>query len=86
MCIRKPATPVSFKQDVEHVIHDYQLGIQYLIQDDIHFQDECLGLYRQHAGQQIGAVMDKVVLHTRAVKMYYELGNPLWNLLYLKKE
>jgi len=85
LCIRKPATPVSFKQDVEDVIHDYQLGIQYLMQDNIHFQDECLGLYRQHIGQQIGPVMDKVVLHTRAVKMYYELENPLWNLLYLKK-
>ena len=85
LCIRKPVDPVSFKSDTEHVIHDYQLAIHYLLEDSIHFHDECLGLYRQHAGQQIGAVLNKVVLHTRAVKMYYELDNPLWNLLYLNK-
>jgi glycosyltransferase involved in cell wall biosynthesis len=85
LCIRKPVNPVSFKSDIPHVIHDYQLAIHYLLEDSIHFHDECLGLYRQHAGQQVGAVLDKVVLHTRAVKMYYELDNPLWNLLYLKK-
>lgn len=85
LCIRKPARPVSFEPDIEHVIHDYQLGIHYLLKDSIYFHDECLGLYRQHAGQQVGAVLDKVVLHTRSVKMYYELGNPLWNLIYLKK-
>lgn len=85
LCIRRPEQPVSFKGDIEHVIHDYQLAIHYLLANTIYFHDECLGLYRQHPGQQVGAVLDKVVLHTRAVKMYYGLDNPLWNLLYLKK-
>ncbi|GAB3994382.1 hypothetical protein GCM10028807_32020 [Spirosoma daeguense] len=83
-CIKKSANRIAFHNDIPHVIHDYQMAIDYLLKDSIYFHEECLGLYRQHNSQQIGAVLDKVIQHTRAIKMYYELNNPLWNLLYIR--
>jgi glycosyltransferase involved in cell wall biosynthesis len=85
LCIQRPITPVIFYDHIPHVIHDYQLAIAYLLKDSIYFHNECLGLYRQHEAQQIGAVLDKVIQHTRAIKLYYDFSNPLWNLLYIHK-
>lgn len=85
LCFKKPSNPVVFHDHIPHVIHDYQLAITYLSKRNIYFHNECLGLYRQHSKQQIGAVLDKVVQHTKAINLFYELSNPLWNLLYINK-
>lgn len=83
-CLKKPNSPVVFSDQIPNIIHDYQLGIEYLSKKTLHFHNEFLGLYRQHENQQIGAKLRGVIHNTENVKIYYEVGSPFKNLLYLK--
>lgn len=85
LCIRKPLQPLKFPDHIPDVIHDYQMAIEHLTNGTIYFQDQCLGLYRQHEEQQIGPKLAEMQEQPFAIKTYYETNNPMWNLLYLRR-
>jgi glycosyltransferase involved in cell wall biosynthesis len=85
LCIRKPKSPITFVDGFREVIHDYQLAINYLLEGKLYFHNECLGIYRQHEGQQIGAVLNKVNQHTKSIHHFYGIKNPALNLLHIAR-
>lgn len=80
---RKPKSRIILNDGYNEVIHDYQLALKYLSDKTLYFYNECLGIYRQHETQKIGAVITKVNQHSKAIRIYYEINNPILNLLHI---
>ncbi|NBA86721.1 glycosyltransferase [Emticicia sp. CRIBPO] len=85
LCIKKPREPLIFREGYPKVIHDYQLGIEYLSKKTMHFHHENLGLYRQHEEQQIGPVLDKIDQHEKSINIYYAANIPILNLIHIAR-
>lgn len=85
LCIKKPLKPLFFYEGYPKVIHDYQLGLEYLSRKTMHFHSESLGLYRQHTDQQIGPVLDKIEQHIKSINIYYSANIPVLNLIHIAR-
>ena len=84
-CFRNRGKQWQFRNDINNVIHDYQLAIHYLTDNSLHYHNECLGLYRQHELQQIGVTLQHVATHKKHIQHYYETNNPVWNIGFIKR-
>lgn len=84
-CMRKPKQAISFIDHIPETIHDYQLAVRYLANASLYFHNECLGLYRQHHNQQIGADLQSIEHCIEPIKLYYQSANPFINLFFIKR-
>ena len=85
LSIRKPKSPITLVNGFNEVIHDYQLAINYLVEDKLYFHNECLGIYRQHKDQQIGPILNRVNQHNKSIRLYYGIKNPALNLIHISR-